>query len=173
MGQWLRHLATGGLAGVTFALLLLGIGTAAAQAMPQIIHPDAIGSGDAGQAGGAAAKRSSNGYFYFNAAVNGAALRFVLDTGATTVAIRAEDAAKAGIDVGRLAYSGVAQTPNGPTRVAPITLESLTVGGITRRDVRAIVGQPGRMSDNLLGQSFTARLAGMKVQGDLIVLQGE
>ncbi len=171
MGEWLRHVATGSLAGVLF--VLLGIGTAAAQAMPQIIHPDAIGSGDAGQAGGAAAKRASNGYFYFNAAVNGTALRFVLDTGATTVAIRAEDAAKAGIDVERLTYSGIAQTPNGATKVAPVVLGSLTVGGITRRNVRAIIGQPGRMSDNLLGQSFTARLAGIRIDGDLMVLQGE
>ena len=142
--------------------------------MPQIITPNgAVSTGMTSfSPSRAVAHRAANGYFYFPANVNGGTIRFVLDTGATTVMLRAEDADKAGFDVDRLNYSGHASTPNGVTRVAPVILSNVTVGGITLHNVSAIIGQPGLVFDNLLGQSFTGRLPGVKIEGDTMVLQG-
>ena len=118
------------------------------------------------------AVRAGDGHFYFNAMTNGARVPMMFDTGATDVALRPEDAARMGIDVDRLNYSGRASTANGISRYAPIVLESLTVGGITVRDVPASVHRPGALSMNLLGQSFMTRLAGYNVEGDKLILRG-
>ena len=118
------------------------------------------------------AVRAGDGHFYVNAMTNGARVPMMFDTGATDVALRPEDAARMGIDVDRLNYSGRASTANGISRYAPIVLESLTVGGITVRDVPASVHRPGALSMNLLGQSFMTRLAGYNVEGDRLILRG-
>ena len=57
--------------------------------------------------------------------------------------------------------------------MAPIRLDSLQVGGITHRNVRATVSRPGRLGVSLLGQSFMSKLAGYRFEKDELVLQGE
>ena len=133
--------------------------------MPNIIYPDAF-------TGHAVAHRNPHGMFAMSVEVNGTTLPMVFDTGASLVVIRAEDAADAGIDVNSLVYSGRASTANGSTAVAPVTIRTLSVGGITRHDVPAIVSKPGQLAVNLLGQSFMSRLSGYKFQGDELILQG-
>ena len=152
----------------------LGAASRAWAQMPQIITPNgAVSTGVApAMASSAMSHRAFNGHFYFNAAVNGTQLRFLLDTGASVVTLRAEDAARAGIDIDRLNYSMKFSTANGETRCAPVNLAGVTVGAITMHDVRAVIGQPGRLDENLLGQSFTSRLPGIRIVGDTMVLQG-
>ena len=96
----------------------------------------------------------------------------VFDTGASEVSLRAEDAAKMGIAASGLAYSVTVNTANGKTEVAPVTIATLTVGNITRRNVAALVSKPGSLHVNLLGQSFLSRLAGFKLEGEQLILQG-
>ena len=134
--------------------------------MPQVIHPDGSGSQ-------AVAHRTAGGTYAIQAEVNGAKLPMLFDTGASYVALRAEDAEKAGIDPLRLAYSFTMSTANGRAAAAPVVLQSLTVGQITRRNVPAIVSKPGQLGVSLLGQSFMSRIAGYTLQGDHLILQGE
>lgn len=78
------------------------------------------------------------GHFVALGAINGAPMRFLVDTGATVVAIGATDARRAGIDPTR-GEVGVTLTANGPTVVRRVRLPRLTLAGVTLHDVEAAV----------------------------------
>jgi aspartyl protease family protein len=123
--------------------------------------------------GEAEAWRGRNGSFYFQAEINGQPTPMLLDTGASRVGIRAEDAARFGIETYALSYSAPVNTANGVAFLAPVTLDTVTVGSITMRSVPALVAKPGVLHNNLLGQTFLARLREFKVEGDRVVLHGD
>ena len=87
------------------------------------------------------------------------------------VVLRAEDARKLGLDPDKLDYRTPVATANGRTHAAPITLETLSVGDITKRRVRALVARPGALHENLLGQSFLTQLSGYAVERNRLVLR--
>jgi aspartyl protease family protein len=111
-----------------------------------------------------------NGHFFVAAEVNGRTLNFMIDTGATTVALRPEDADMLGFYQGTLRFSERVRTANGIARVAPVTLDEITIGELTVRDVAASVLQRP-MRHSLLGMSFLRRLDGYEVRGDRLVLK--
>lgn len=121
----------------------------------------------------AVAERQRNGHFGFTASINGNALPMMFDTGAGLVTLRVEDVARVGIDPARLNFSGKMSTANGITSVAQIVIDTMTIGGITVRDVRALVAPPGALGVNLIGQSFMTKLAGYNVDGDRLILRGQ
>lgn len=98
----------------------------------------------------------SRGHFVVDGQVNGAHVRFLVDTGATFVSIPASDAARLGIDLSN-ARRGVSQTANGPVTVYRTTLESVTVGGVTIFNVEASVHASKGLDVALLGMSFLNR----------------
>jgi aspartyl protease family protein len=115
--------------------------------------------------------RSRDGSFLVVAQVNGSRVAFVIDTGASAV-ILTQDAAKAArLPLGNLTYSVDIETANGPAHAAAITLDLLTVGGITERSVSALVAQPGQLNTSLLGMSFLNRLESWEVHGDRLVMR--
>jgi aspartyl protease family protein len=116
--------------------------------------------------------RQRDGHFVIEAKANGYALPFIFDTGATSVVLRAEDASKLGIDVDKLGYTSVVSTANGTARAAEITLQSLAIGSIVERNVRALVARRGAMQESLLGQTFLERLASYSVSDDRLALRG-
>jgi len=120
----------------------------------------------------AVAERGPDGHFAFDAIVNGTHLPMLFDTGASAVALRAEDAVNLGISVARLNYSAKVKTANGVADVAPITIDTITIGNITLRHIPGSVARPGMLQVNLLGQSFLARLSGFNVENNLLVLKG-
>ncbi|MEJ2118243.1 MAG: TIGR02281 family clan AA aspartic protease, partial [Alphaproteobacteria bacterium] len=61
-------------------------------------------------------------------------------------------------------------TANGVARVAPVTLDSLRIGSIMLREVRAVVAEPGKMTQNLLGMSFISRLSNFELKGGTLVM---
>ena len=121
--------------------------------------------------GEAIAVRRGDGHFGFDTRVNGAALRMMFDTGASSIVLRSEDAAKVGLDPAKLDYRVPVSTANGRAMAAPVTLEAVTVGNITQKRVRALVARPGVLQENLLGQSFLARLSGYSVERNRLVLR--
>ena len=131
------------------------------QALPAVSYPTAIGGRHQ-----ATTARARDGHFWFDGAVNGQPTRLLFDTGATRTGIRHEDAARLGLDPGALAFTIKVQTGNGTTEVAPVTIDRLTIGDITARDVPAFVARPGVLPVNLLGQSFMARLKEYKFLGE-------
>ena len=112
------------------------------------------------------------GNFFFQTEVNGAAMPMMFDTGARWVALRAEDAQRAGINPSSLNYSVHTMTANGVGSAAPVVIKVLRVGSITRTNVPAVVMRPGSLAVNLLGQSFMSTMAGFSTQGDRLTLRG-
>ena len=103
--------------------------------------------------------------------VNGARVAMVLDTGASSVVLTHEAAKAAGLPLEVLTYSVAVETANGRTRAAPVTLQTISVGGIVERDVTALIAQPGQLRQSLLGMSFLNRLEGWEVRGDRLALR--
>ena len=110
------------------------------------------------------------GHFNVAALVNGSYTDMIADTGATLVVLTEDDAVRAGIEPGWLEFNTPVQTANGETMTARITLEDVQVGGITLRDVEALVARPGDLQKSLLGMSFIGRLRSFELKGDQLVL---
>jgi aspartyl protease family protein len=125
-----------------------------------------------GPGGEATTSRDAGGHFSFGARANGQPIRIMFDTGASSVVLRAEDAARIGIRDFELSYSVNVRTANGVTQAAPIMLATLEIGGIREENVRAMVARPGQLFENLLGMSFLERLSSYEVRGDQLVLRG-
>lgn len=97
----------------------------------------------------------SRGHFFTDGQVNGAHIRFLVDTGATLVAIPARDAARLGIDY-RRGRRGISQTANGPVAFWRVMLDSVSIGGVTLANVEGAVHEGG-LDEALLGMSFLGR----------------
>jgi aspartyl protease family protein len=114
--------------------------------------------------------RARDGHFYVEADVNGTRIRFLVDTGATLVALSPEDARSAGLRVSGSDYTARSSTANGVARVAPVTLREVELDQLQLFDVRAVVlEQP--MPVSLLGMSFLSRLESYETRNDELVLR--
>jgi clan AA aspartic protease (TIGR02281 family) len=136
--------------------------------MPTVIQPSYNGTSP----DEADAERGNDGSFVFDAMVNGTHVPMMFDTGASVVALRAEDAEHLGIALSRLRYSARVKTANGTAEVAPVIIDTITIGNITQRRVVGFVAKEGTLNSNLLGQSFLTRLAGFSVESNRLVLKG-
>ncbi len=116
--------------------------------------------------------RASGGGFSVAAQVNGAHIPMVLDTGASAVVLTHEAAKAAGLPLEVLTYSVNVETANGRARAAPVTLDRLSIGGITERSVPALIAQPGQLRTSLLGMTFLNRLESWEVRGDKLLMRG-
>jgi aspartyl protease family protein len=119
------------------------------------------------------AARRMDGSFLVQGEVNGRETRFIFDTGASTVVLRAENAAALGFKPDTLNYSVPVSTANGAALAAPVIIESLTVGTITERNVRALIARTGVLHANLLGMSFLERLGSYEVRGNRLILRAK
>ena len=78
-------------------------------------------------------RKRLDGHFTASVDVNGKPISMIVDTGASSIVLRPEDAAKAGIDLKDLSYSVTVLTANGRTMAAPIRLDTVAVGPLDRR----------------------------------------
>ena len=117
-------------------------------------------------------RRQSDGHFSARADVNGRTIKLLVDTGASTVVLKATDAEKAGIDVGSLSFSVAVDTANGVAYAAPVRLRTVGVGPIAVGDVEALVAKPGSLKESLLGMSFLKRLRSYEFSGDFLTIRG-
>jgi aspartyl protease family protein len=112
-----------------------------------------------------------NGHFQTDVQVEGVTLKMLVDTGATSVTLTAEDAERAGIHPFPSDYRGSVNTANGSVRVAVVELRQITVGPITVRDVPAFVLPRGATPMSLLGMTFLQRLSGFQVSDNRLVMR--
>jgi aspartyl protease family protein len=160
--------------GVLIALLVTYASRDELQAvLDRAIGDIAVGRTVVTPEGEVVAARRMDGSFLVRGEVNGRETRFIFDTGASTVVLRAENAASLGIDPERLNYSIPVSTANGAALAAPVVIESLTVGTITERNVRALVARTGVLHANLLGMSFLERLGSYEVRGNRLILRAK
>ena len=113
----------------------------------------------------------SRGHFQVEGAVDGRRLDFMVDTGATVIALRERDAGKLGIFPTPRDYTGRSSTANGVVKVAPVRLPSLEVNGIRVYDVAAVVIPDEALSVNLLGMSFLSRLRRFEMANGRLVME--
>ncbi len=109
-----------------------------------------------------------NGHFVSSGSINGASVRFLVDTGATMVSMSVEDARRAGVNylAGERGYS---QTANGVTPVYKVKLGQVTLGDITLRDIDGAVQENSALPVVLLGMSFLGKLE-MRREGNSLTL---
>lgn len=111
---------------------------------------------------------NKQGHVILDGVVNGAPVRFLVDTGATVVALTLQDAAAAGISRSDLVYSMRFRTANGIARAAPVTLRELRIGQLVVTDVQAVVQE--NLFGSLLGQSFLTRLDSYEMRDGALTL---
>jgi aspartyl protease family protein len=117
--------------------------------------------------------RGQGSAFVARVAINGTrAVPMLVDTGATALVLTDADARRAGIKVDELDFSVPVQTANGQAMTASVTVDSVAVGPIVERNIRALVARPGALSSSLLGHTFLDRLEGYEVRGGRMVLRG-
>jgi aspartyl protease family protein len=96
------------------------------------------------------------GHFSLTATVNGAPTRFVVDTGASLVALTLDDARAAGIGRSELIFNQLTQTANGRVHFAPVMLREVRIEQLSIENVPAAVIE--NLDQSLLGMSFLKRL---------------
>ena len=111
------------------------------------------------------------GHFRADGRIDGRHIEFIVDTGATTIALTARSAAQLGIHPFPRDFTSQARTANGVVRTASVQLGMVEVGGILVRDVVAVVFPAEALSDNLLGMSFLSRLRRYEVANGRLVLE--
>lgn len=109
----------------------------------------------------------STGHFISEGSINGIPIRFIVDTGASSIALPGAEARRMGIDY-RKGQRGVSQTANGPVQIYVLTLETVRLGSIELTGVEAIVIEGG-LNVALLGMSFLNRVE-MKQEGRTMTL---
>lgn len=112
----------------------------------------------------------ASGHFFVDADVNGTTIRFLVDTGATVVALTRDDARAAGLSDGELSFSQAMSTANGQARAAPTTLRSVRLDQFEASDVPAVVMEKD-MAVSLLGMSFLSRVAGYSISGGDLTIE--
>jgi len=114
-------------------------------------------------------ERESDGHFYAEAYADGAPVRFLVDTGASMVALTGDDAYALGLYWDEADMRVIGQGANGPVRGVPVTIGEVELGGLRSTNVRAVI-VPAGLPVSLLGQSFLSRVGNVEIAGDRMVL---
>lgn len=115
--------------------------------------------------------RADDGHFYADVTIDGGSAHMLVDTGATTVALTAEDAEAMGISWSDGDIRPVARGANGTVYGFPVTLGHVQLGDLEAADVAAIVVPEG-LDISLLGQSFLSKIERVEMEQDRMVLGG-
>jgi len=111
------------------------------------------------------------GHFQTDVRIDGRTIEFLVDTGASTVALNEKSAAKLGIHPSARDYNVRTHTANGIGKAARVRLDRVELNGITVRDVEALVMPDEALSTNLLGMSFLSRVKWTHDRGRLVIEQ--
>lgn len=110
-------------------------------------------------------QRNSDRHFYADAEVNGKPVRFLVDTGASEIALTEDDAKKVGIEVDPSKYELIGQGASGIVRGQYVDLEHIDLGGLRESNTKAVVVQGANIS--LLGQPF------LESVDEIVIRKGE
>lgn len=112
------------------------------------------------------------GHFLVGPTIDGQRVAMMVDTGASLVALRSEDAAAIGLRPSPSEFTRRLGTANGSVSAAPVRLREMRLNGIIVRDVEAVVLPPGRLGISLLGMSFLRGLKGFEISRGRLTLRG-
>ena len=108
------------------------------------------------------------GQFWVDGAANGASVRFLVDTGASSVVLTLADAAGGGIGRSNLAFTARVSTANGIARAAPVRLREVRIGQLSINDVQAFVAE--NLQFSLLGMTFLKRIEGFEIRDGVLTI---
>lgn len=114
----------------------------------------------------------ANHQYFVTAAINSRPASFLVDTGASYVALRDSDARAANIYVSWADYKHAVRTANGETKAALIDIDVIEIDGIRVENVRAFVLPDEQLAMNLLGMSFLSKLGSVEQRNGELVLKG-
>jgi aspartyl protease family protein len=123
---------------------------------------------DAGR--GVVLPRHGDGHFYAQGVTQGAAVRYMVDTGASVVALSAADAERLGLFWNQNELSMVGRGVNGDVMGKPVMLDSLQIGELRAENVRAVIIPEG-LDVSLLGQSFLSQVGNVSISGNQMTLR--
>ncbi|WP_419904287.1 retropepsin-like aspartic protease family protein [Kiloniella sp.] len=116
--------------------------------------------------------RSNDGHFYVEALADNQRIKFLVDTGASSIVLSPGDAKRLGFDFNKLSFTQIFETANGTGRGAKSQLYSLVVGEREFRDIRVSINQ-APMSTSLLGMSFLEQFKSFEFNGDRLILRSQ
>jgi len=112
-----------------------------------------------------------SGHYFTEVHVNGRPLSMMVDTGASLVILRYEDARDLGLVYGSDRFEVSVQTASGSTMAHRVKLDSVRISSISFDDVEALVMEQGVLQTNLLGMSFMKRLSRYEVRDGRLILE--
>jgi aspartyl protease family protein len=165
-----------------FAAIMVGLGPFMAQLADKMMPTPALASAAAkkpapvepsAQAGlrSLSIPRDGRGHFRTEGRIDGQRIGFMVDTGASLIALNETSAARFGLRPSRGDYNATVTTANGTIKAAPARLAMIEVGGIVVRDVDAMVLPDEALSENLLGLSFLSKLKRFEYTNGTMVLE--
>jgi aspartyl protease family protein len=115
--------------------------------------------------------RDGRGHFRIDGRIDGQRIGFMVDTGASVIALNETSAARIGVRPARSDYTALVTTANGKIKAARTRLAMVDVGGLVARDVDAMVLPDEALSENLLGLSFLSKLKRFEYANGRMVLE--
>jgi aspartyl protease family protein len=115
--------------------------------------------------------RDPRGHFATDGRIDGQRIDFMIDTGASLVALNETSAASFGLRPSRGDYTATVTTANGTIKAARARLAMIELGGLIVRDVEAMVLPDEALSENLLGLSFLSKLKRFEYANGTLVLE--
>lgn len=122
------------------------------------------------QDGAIALPRAPDGHYYVTAEVNGAAIDFLVDTGASDIVLSRADAARIGFDLEKLAFLGSARTANGVVPIAYSRLKGIQLGPYLDQGLSVAING-GEMEKSLLGMSYLGLFGRIEIAQDQLILR--
>jgi aspartyl protease family protein len=164
-----------------FAALLVALGSFMAQIADKMTAAPALAkTTSAAKAAPAIAQtgtrslsipRDARGHFQAEGRIDGQRIDFMVDTGASVIALNETSAARFGLRPSRGDYNATVATANGTIRAARTRLAMVELGGLVVRDVEAMVLPDEALSENLLGLSFLSKLKRFEYAAGKMVLE--
>ena len=115
--------------------------------------------------------RDARGHFQTDGRIDGQRIDFMIDTGASLVALNEKSAARFGLRPTPGDYNATVTTANGTIKAARARLAMIDLGGLVVRDVDAMVLPDEALSENLLGLSFLSKLKRFEYANGKLVLE--
>lgn len=154
-------------------LVMASRASASSEAVQPITRPEpdqTLAVADTTAAQPAQITKAADGHYWAQANVNGRWVKFLVDTGASAVALTANDAQRLGLDLASLEYDRPVMTANGKAMAAMITLDNVTVAGARVDGVEALVVREG-LPTSLLGMSYLGRLSRFEATKTALILR--
>jgi aspartyl protease family protein len=167
---------------VITAAIMAGLGTFMAQMASRITPAPASATTVAPQAEAAATPAQSGqrtlsiprdvrGHFATEGRIEGQRINFMVDTGASVIALNESSAARFGLRPTPGQYNAIVTTANGTVKAARTRIAMVELGGLIVRDVEAMVLPDEALSENLLGLSFLSKLKRFEYANGQMVLE--